>query len=183
MSSDLPTAQPQLLVKHERPVEAWLERTDERRRSAVLQYAAGERSNVLSYLYASMLGMDASIDQWETFVLTRWKKLDHRAILETEIMALHGDIAELRRAVEEGKIRLGDAPTKLAYLSKELRGHIEHLSREVNSHDRRSLILAGVEISAKLLKKVFGRDSNVWPAIEATLESAWSDIESKHQGK
>ena len=182
MSELLTQARP-LLVEHERPVEAWLERTDERRRSAVLQYAAGERSAVLSYLYASMLGLEVSIDQWEAFVLTRWKKLDHRAILESEIMALHDDISEIRRAVEEGKIRQGDAPTKLAYLSKELRGHIEHLSREVNSHDRRSLLLAGVEVSAKLLKKVFGRDANVWPAIEATLESAWSDIESRNQGK
>lgn len=169
-------------MRHERPIEAWLERIDERRRAAVLQYAAAERSPVLSYLYAALLGMDASVDQWEAFVAQRWKKLDHRAILESEIMALHSDIAGIRDAVETGAIRQGDAPTKLAYLSKELRGHIEHLSREVTTHDRRSLILAGVEISSKLLRKVFGRDSAVWPAIEATLESAWADIEHKHQG-
>lgn len=172
-----------LLVKHDRPVEAWLERIDERRRSAVLQYAAGERSVVLSYLYAAMLGLDASIDQWEGFVLANWKKLDHRAILETEIMALHEDIARLRQQVEDGHLRASDAATKLSYLSKELRGHIEHLSREVTSHDRRSLLLAGVEVAGKLLRKVWGRDANVWPAIEATLESAWADIESRHQGR
>jgi dGTP triphosphohydrolase len=169
-----------LLVKHEQPVEAWLASLPERKRSAALQYAAGERSIVASYLFCSLLGLDASIDDWEAFALQRWKKLDHRAILETEIMALHDDIAEIRRAVEEGKIRLSDAPTKISYLSKELRGHIEHLSREVNAHDRRSLLLAGVEIASKSLRKVFGRDANVWPAIEATMESVFADIESKN---
>ncbi|MCE2838552.1 MAG: hypothetical protein LW834_16635 [Cyanobium sp. 49614_E6] len=141
------------LVKHESAVEGWLSSLPERKRSAALQYAA----------------------------VSRWKKLDHRAILETEIMALHDDISEIRRAVEEGKIRLGDAPTKISYLSKELRGHIEHLSREVNAHDRRSMLLAGVEITSKMLRKVFGRDTNVWPAIEATVESVFAEIEAKHQ--
>jgi dGTP triphosphohydrolase len=169
-----------LLVKHEQPVEAWLASLPERKRSAALQYAAGERSIVASYLFCSLLGLDASIDDWEAFARQRWKKLDHRAILETEIMALTDDIAEIRRAVEEGKIRLSDSPTKIAYLSKELRGHIEHLSREVNAHDRRSLLLAGVEITSKALRKVFGRDANVWPAIEATTESVFADIESKN---
>lgn len=169
-----------LLVKHEQPVEAWLASLPERKRSAALQYAAGERSIVASYLFCSLLGLEASIDDWEAFALVRWKKLDHRAILETEIMALHNDIAEIRRAVEEGKIRLSDSPTKVSYLSKELRGHIEHLSREVNLHDRRSMLLAGVELAAKSLRKVFGRDANVWPAIEATLEGCFADIDAKH---
>ena len=170
-----------LLVKHEQPVEAWLTALPERKRSAVLQYAAGERSIVSSYLFCSLLGLEASIDDWEAFALQRWKKLDHRAILETEIMALHDDISEIRRAVEEGKIRLADSPTKISYLSKELRGHIEHLSREVSSADRRSMLLAGVEITSKALRKVFGRDTNVWPAIEATLEAAFADIEARHR--
>jgi len=170
------------LVKRESPVETWLHELPERKRSAALQYAAGERSIVTSYLYCSLLGLEASIDDYEAWAIQRWKKLDHRAILETEIMALHDDISEIRRAVEEGKIRLGDAPTKISYLSKELRGHIEHLSREVNMHDRRTLLLAGVEVTSKMLKKVFGRDANVWPAIEAVVESTFADIEAKHQG-
>ena len=170
------------LVKRESPVETWLHELPERKRSAALQYAAGERSIVTSFLYCSLLGMEASIDDYEAWAIQRWKKLDHRAILETEIMALHDDIAEIRRAVEEGKIRLSDAPTKVSYLSKELRGHIEHLSREVNMHDRRTLLLAGVEVTSKMLKKVFGRDANVWPASEAVVESTFADIEAKHQG-
>ncbi len=178
------------LQLHTRPVEGWLAGLGERKRSVVLQYAAAERSVVLSYLYATMLGMEVSIDDWEAFVVGRWKKLDHRAILESEIVQLHQDLADLRRLAEEGGAAgqggrsksKDDVATRIAYLSKELRGHIEHLAKEVGAHDRRTLVLAGVEITGKMLRKVFGRDANVWPAIEAALESAWADIEAKHQG-
>ena len=181
---------------HSSPVESWLQSLSERKRSVVLQYAATERSVVLSYLYAALLGMEASIDDWEAFALARWKKLDHRAILESEIVQLHEDLAELRQLADSSRLEeddggyggrgrraktKDDVATRIAYLSKELRGHIEHLSKETSAHDRRSLLLAGVEITGKMLKKVFGRDSNVWPAIEAALESAWADIEAKHQ--
>lgn len=166
-----------------RPVEAWLDRQDARRTSAVLQFAAAEKSVVISYLYAASLGMDVPIDEWERFVLSHWKKLDHRAILETEIMALHGDIGELRRLVETGGIRAGDAPTKISYLSKELRGHIEHLAKDMAVHDRRALLLGGVEVVSKVLRKVFGTDRNVWPAIEAAIEAAWAEIEIKNGPK
>lgn len=166
----------------ERPVEAWLANAPERKRAAILNYAAGERSIVLSFLYASLLGMEVSIDDWEAFVLSRWKKLDHRAILESEVMALHKDIAEIREAVETGRMRQGDAPTKLAYLSRELRGHMEHMSKELMMHDRRSLLLAGVEVAGKYLKKTLGTDTRTWPVIEASLEAAWTDLEEKNSG-
>jgi hypothetical protein len=95
-------------------------------------------------------------------------------------MSLHNDIGELRSAVQQGSLRLSEAPTKLSYLSRELRGHIEHLSKEVNTHDRRALLLAGVEIVSKNLRKIFGRNGSVWPAIEATLEATYADIEARH---
>lgn len=176
------TAEPQAeLVRRESPIDTWLTGLPERKRSAALQYAAAERSIVTSYLYLSMLGLEASIDDYEAWALRRWRKLDHRAILETEIMSLHDDIAAVRQAVTEGKLRLSESPRKLADLSKELRSHIEYLAKEVNLHDRRTLLLAGVELTSKMLRKVFGRDAKVWPAIEAVVESTFAEIEAKHQ--
>lgn len=181
MSSEIAQLEPPSLVNpNDRSIDSWLQRIPERKRSAVIQYAAGEQSVVMSYLYASMMGMEASVDDWEAWCIRQWKKLDHRALLQSEIVNLHNDIAEIRNAVQEGRIRQGDAPTKLSYLSRELRGHIEHLSKEVNTHDRRALLLAGVEVCAKNLRKIFGRNGAVWPAIEATLEATYADIEARH---
>lgn len=170
-----------LLQLNQRPVEHWLETTDERRRSAVLNYATHERSAVVSYLYASLLGMPASINEWETFVLKTYDKLDHRAILESEIVALHSDITNIRELCKEGKMKAGDAPTKLAFLSRELRGHVEQISKDGNLHDRRALLLAGVDLSMKYLKKTLGQDQRIWPVIEATLEAAFADVEEKNR--
>jgi hypothetical protein len=172
-----------LLVKHERPVDAWLATLPADRQSTVIQFATFERSIVLSYLYASMLGMEVSIEDWEGWARERLDKLDHRGILESEIIALQDDIASIRAAVEEGKIRLGDGPTKISYLSRELRGHIEHLSKEMAAHDRKALLTAGIEIAGKYLRKVFGKNSAVMPSIEAALEAAWSEVEFKNAPK
>lgn len=169
------------LAVRRHPVEQWLRELPERKRSAVLQYAQAERSTVLSYLYASMMGMEVSVDDWDAWAQSRYKKLDHRSILETEIMALHQDIGAIRESVEEGRIRRSEAPRKIADLSKELRGHIEHMAKEIGVHDRRSLLLAGVEVTAKMLRKAFSGQPAIWPAIEAALESTWAEIESRHQ--
>ena len=161
----------------------WLEGLPDRKQSAILQYAAAERSPVLSYLYASMLGCPASVDDWEGFVNTSFDKLDTRGLLQSEVVKLHQDIADIRQLVEDEQMRPGDAPTKISYLSRELRAHVETLAKEQVLHDRRSLLLAGVEVTAKLLRKVFGRDGQMWPAIEAALEGVWAEIDERHAFK
>jgi len=172
-----------LLVRSERPVEAWLETIPRERASAVINFAAHERSVVLSYLYASMMGMEVPIDQWEGWARERLDKLDHRAILESEIVQLQKDLSALRLMIEEGKMRRGDGPTKIAYLSRELRGHVEHLSKDLTAHDRKSLLLGGIEVAGRYLRKVFGSNAAVYPAIEEALQAAWSEIEFKNQPK
>jgi hypothetical protein len=31
-----------------------------------------------------------------------------------------------------------------------------------------------------MLKKVFGRNAAVWPAIEEAMQSVWADIDARH---
>jgi hypothetical protein len=183
VSTRAPEDQSLAVLQRGDPVVSWLDSLPERKRSAVLQYAASERSPVLSFLYASMLGLDGSIDEWEAFTFRVFDRLDTRGILQSEITKLQGDIEELRTLRGEGKMRSGEAATKVSYLSRELRGHIEALSKEQTLHDRRSLLLAGVEVASKMLKKVFQGDASTWPAIEATLEACWADISERHQAK
>lgn len=173
----------ELLVQNEHPVEAWLSRTEERTSTAVLNYAKTARSSVDGYLYARMLGLDATIEQWDVYFCKRFKKLDYDSILDSEVMALMNDIAELRRLVAEGAVRATDMATKLSYLQKELRGHIDTLSSLRTQHDKRSLILFGVTETAAKLKKTLGRMPSIWPAVEAALEGAFAEIEFKNQVK
>lgn len=172
-----------IIQQRAHPIEAWLDSLPERKRSAVLAYTATERSPVLSFLYASLLGHQGSPDDWEAWIRRRWDKLDTRLLLENEVVALQQDIAHLRQLVEEGKARAGDMSNRIAFLSRELRGHKDSLDKEQSVHDRRALLLAGVEIASKMLRKVYGRDGAIWPVIEACLEGAWADIEERHSLK
>lgn len=162
------------LMRTEAPIEAWIDTLEERQQAAVLEFTREEPSTVLSYLYASLLGVPCSVDQWDAWVKIRCPKTDHRRILNDEITQLKVDLAEIR-----DKVPPRDQPTKIAYLSKELRGHIEHLSKEAQLTDRRSLLLAGVDVMLKHLKKVYGHDGQTWPAIEAIAEAAFAEIDQK----
>jgi hypothetical protein len=182
-----------LLVPNASPVDAWLDTLDEAKQAAVLEYAGAERSVVLGYLYARMLGLEASIDEFDAWSCRRWRRLDHEAILETEIVSLQLDLQNLRAEVtqegpsadisSEGRPRrrktVEDIATKISYLSKELRAALESLRAHRTLQDRRALLLAGVEVTRKYLAKVYGRDATIWPAIEAILESAYAEIDSR----
>jgi hypothetical protein len=182
------------LVLHASPVDAWLDTLDEAKQAAVLEYAAAERSVVLGYLYARMLGLGASIDEFEAWANRRWKRLDHEAILETEIVSLQLDLQNLRAEVsqegpsgdfgDEGRPRkrrkgVDEIATRISYLSRELRSSLESLRAHRTLQDRRALLLAGVEVTRKYLSKVYGRDATIWPAIESILESAYAEIDGK----
>jgi hypothetical protein len=178
----------QPLLQRLEPIEAWIRSLSPRRQAAVLQYTQAERSPVLSYLYASLLGMEGiGVDEWEAWVLRRFRKMDHLALLEAEIARLQSDLDNLREAAypldpdAKPKIRIGELPTKVSYLARELRGHIETMTKMQSMHDRRSLLLAGVDVLSKNLRKVYGRDATIWPAIEATIEASWADIETRHK--
>ena len=170
------------------PIEAWMRTLTPRRQAALLQYTQTERSPVLSYLYASLLGMEAvGVDELEALVMARFHKRNHLAILEEEIKRTTEDLERVRQAAypedpdAKPLIRIGELPTKISYLAKELRGHVEAMARIQGMHDRRSLLLAGMDVLAKNLRKVYGRDATVWPAIEATVEASWADIEARHK--
>jgi hypothetical protein len=169
------------------PIEAWIRTLTPRRQAALLQYTQAERSPVLSYLYASLLGMEeVGVDEWDAWVMSRFSKQNHLAILEEEIRSTALDLENVRQAAyptDGGKplIRISELPTKISYLAKELRGHVEAMAKIQSMHDRRSLLLAGMDVLAKNLRKVYGRDATIWPAIEATVEASWADIEARHK--
>ena len=188
-SADLAVAEPAApVLQRLEPIEAWIRSLSPRRQAALLQYTQAERSPVLSYLYASLLGMEAvGVDEWEAWVMGRFSKQNHLAVLEEEIRRTAEDLENVRKAAypddpdEKPRIRIGELPTKISYLAKELRGHVETMAKIQSMHDRRSLLLAGMDVLAKNLRKVYGRDQTIWPAIEATVEASWADIEARHK--
>ncbi len=67
-----------------------------------------------------------------------------------EIVKLESDIDFLRQQVHADLVKPDAAATRIAHLSKELRGHVVEVDKITKGTDRRGLILAGAD---KVMKK------------------------------
>ena len=116
------------------------------------------------------------------WVKMKYKKLNRREILNSEISALHSDIQELRMAVTSGEIKGDNGAARLAALEKELRSHIE-VSEKINrSTDKRGLILAGADRVMRELTNIFKDDPQFAEPIDNAINAIWAKVYSELAG-
>ena len=113
------------------------------------------------------------------WVKMKYKKLNRREILNSEIAALHSDIQELRMAVTSGEVRGDNGAARLAALEKELRSHIETSERLNRSTDKRGLILAGADKVMRELTNIFKDDPQFAEPIENAINAIWAKLYSE----
>ena len=93
-----------------------------------------------------------------------------------EIVKLEGDIDFLRQQVQADLIKADAAATRIAHLSKELRGHVVEVDKLTKGLDRRGLIMAGADKVMRDLRTVFKSQEDVLPALELAFDSIWADL-------
>ena len=81
------------------------------------------------WLYAGVLGYEGSFAALEKWVNQNYPKLNRREIMLAEIVKLEGDIDFLRQQVQADLIKADAAATRVAHLSKELRGHVVEVDK------------------------------------------------------
>jgi hypothetical protein len=109
----------------------------------------------------------------------KFKKLNRREILNSEIAALHSDIQDLRMAITSGEIKGSDGAARLASLEKELRSHIETSDRMNKTTDKRGLILAGADRVMRELTAIFKDDAHFAEPIDNAINAVWAKIYSE----
>ena len=109
----------------------------------------------------------------------KYKKLDRRGILNSEISALHSDIQELRMAILSGEIKGDNGAQRLAALEKELRSHIETSDRMNKSTDKRGLVLAGADRVMRELTAIFKDDPQFAEPIDNAINAIWAKVYSE----
>jgi len=112
-------------------------------------------------------------------VKMKYKKLNRREILNSEIAALHSDIQDLRMAVTSGEIKGDNGAARLAALEKELRSHIETSERINRSTDKRGLILAGADRVMRELATIFKDDPQFSEPIDNAINAIWAKVYSE----
>ena len=157
-----------------REVEQFLVALDGGRRESFLAYVEKTYSVYEIWLYATVLGYDGPFTDLEAWANKVYPKLNRREIMLAEIVKLESDIDFLRQQVQADLIKADAAATRIAHLSKELRGHVMEIERLTKSQDRRGLVMAGADKVMRELRAIFKGNEDVTNALELAYESVWA---------
>ena len=160
-------------------VDQWLDSLPAAESESFKEFAEVTPSIIEIWVYAGIVGYEGTFNDLGRWVKMKFKKLDRRGILNSEISALHSDIQELRMAITSGEIKGSDGAARLAALEKELRSHIETSERFNKTADKRGLILAGADRVMRELTAIFKDDPQFAEPIENAMNAVWAKVYSE----
>ena len=160
-------------------VEQWLDTLPAGESEDFREFAEVTPSVIEIWVYAGIVGYPGTFTDLNRWVKMKYKKLNRREILNSEIAALHSDIQELRMAILSGEIKGDNGAARLAALEKELRPHIETSDRMNKSTDKRGLVLAGADRVMRELTGIFKDDPQFAEPIENAINAIWAKVYSE----
>lgn len=160
-------------------VDQWLDTLPAAESEEFKEFAEVTPSIIEIWVYAGILQYPGTFNDMARWVKMKYKKLNRREILNSEIAALHSDVQELRMAITSGEIKGSDGAARLASLEKELRSHIETSERMNRTSDKRGMILAGADRVMRELTSIFKDDPQFAEPIENAMQAVWAKIYSE----
>jgi hypothetical protein len=160
-------------------VDQWLDTLPASESELFKEFAEMTPSVIEVWVYAGVMDYPGTFSDLARWVKMKYRKLDRRGILNSEISALHSDIQELRMAITSGEIKGSDGAQRLASLEKELRSHIE-VSEKINkATDKRGLILAGADRVMREITAIFKDDPQLSEPMENAMQAVWAKVYSE----
>ena len=160
-------------------VDQWLDSLPASESEDFKEFAEVTPSVIEIWVYAGIVGYEGTFNDLSRWIKMKYKKLNRREILNSEIAALHSDIQELRMAITSGEIKGDNGCARLAALEKELRSHIETSDRMNKTTDKRGLILAGADRVMRELTAIFKDDPQFAEPIDNAMNAVWSKVYSE----
>jgi len=160
-------------------VEQWLDTLPAADTEEFREFCDVTPSIIEIWVYAGIFGYPGTFTDLSRWVKMKYKKLDRRGILNSEISALHSDIQELRMAITSGEVKGDNGAARLAGLEKELRSHIETSERINKSTDKRGLVLAGADRVMRELTQIFKDDPQFAEPMENAINAVWAKLYSE----
>ncbi len=160
-------------------VDQWLDSLPASESEDFKEFAEVTPSVIEIWVYAGIVGYEGTFNDLSRWIKMKYKKLNRREILNSEIAALHSDIQELRMAITSGEIKGDNGCARLAALEKELRSHIETSDRMNKTTDKRGLILAGADRVMREITAIFKDDPQFAEPIDNAMNAVWSKVYSE----
>ena len=160
-------------------VDQWLDTLPAAESEEFKEFAEVTPSIIEIWVYSGILQYPGTFNDMARWVKMKYKKLNRREILNSEIAALHSDVQDLRMAITSGEIKGSDGAARLASLEKELRSHIETSERMNRTSDKRGMILAGADRVMREITAIFKDDPQFAEPIENAMQAVWAKIYSE----
>ena len=160
-------------------VDQWLDTLPAAESEDFKEFAEVTPSIIEIWVYAGILKYPGTFNDMARWVKMKFKKLNRREILNSEIAALHSDVQDLRMAITSGEIKGSDGAARLASLEKELRSHIETSDRMNRTTDKRGLILAGADRVMREMASIFKDDPHLAEPIDNAINAVFAKIYSE----
>lgn len=157
-------------------VDQWLDTLPASDSDLFKEFADITPSPIEIWVYAGVMGYPGSFSDLARWVKLKYRKLNRRDILNSEIVALHSDIQELRMAITSGELKGDHGAARLAALEKELRSHIETSERLNKSTDKRGLILAGADKVMRELTMIFKDDPQMSEPMDNAINAVFAKL-------
>ena len=152
-------------------VDQWLDTLPAAESEDFREFAEVTPSIIEIWVYAGILQYPGTFNDMSRWVKMKYKKLNRREILNSEIADLHSDIQELRMAITSGEVKADNGCQRLAALEKELRSHIETSDKMNRTTDKRGLVLAGADRVMRELTGIFKDDPQFAEPIENAINA------------
>ena len=160
-------------------VDQWLDTLPASESEDFREFADATPSIIEIWVYSGIVGYPGTFNDLSRWVKMKYKKLNRREILNSEIAALHSDIQELRMAITSGEIKGDNGCARLAALEKELRSHIETSDRMNRTTDKRGLVLAGADRVMREITAIFKDDPQFAEPVDNAINAVWAKIYSE----
>ena len=157
-------------------VDRFLKVLEESDRELLLDVVEHSSSPLEIWTLAIVLGYTGSFGNLVKWAHTISPPTDRRQLLSRQAEQLEQDIANARTQIAAMLMDADKGFSRIAFLSKELRGHLIEVDRMSKAVDRRGLILAGADRVMRELRGIFAGDGEMEDALTQAFKAVWATL-------
>jgi len=155
-------------------VAQFLRMLDSPDRELFIDTVENATSTIEIWTLATVMGYAGAMGDLISWANELYPRMDRRRVLLAEADKIKQDIADARELIRDEALEPKEGYARIAFLSKELRGHLIEVDKMARVLDRRGLILAGADRVMRELRGIFAGSSEMESALARAFKAVWA---------
>ena len=156
------------------PVAAFLRMLDDPDRELFIDTVENATSPIEIWTLSTVMGYIGSMGDLIAWADELYPRMDRRKTLLAEADNLKDDIENARTLIGLEALDAKEGYSRIAFLSRELRGHLNEVDKMARVLDRRGMILAGADRVMRELRGIFAGNSEMESALARAFKVVWA---------